>query len=80
MANLASYPAISIPNGFLPSGSPSAVTSFARPFGKSELLLVAKAYQDATRHHLEHPRLWLLDARRSQMRVRRRPPPVAPRW
>ena len=33
------------------------VTFFARPFGESELLLVAKAYQDATRHHLEHPRL-----------------------
>ena len=57
MANLATYPAISMPNGFLPSGSPSAVTFFARPFGESELLRVAKAYQDATRHHLEHPRL-----------------------
>jgi Asp-tRNA(Asn)/Glu-tRNA(Gln) amidotransferase A subunit family amidase len=57
MANLATYPAVSMPNGFLPSGSPSAVTFFARPFGESELLLVAKAYQDATRHHLEHPRL-----------------------
>ena len=57
MANLATYPALSMPNGFLPGGSPSAVTFFARPFGESELLRVAKAYQDATRHHLEHPRL-----------------------
>jgi Asp-tRNA(Asn)/Glu-tRNA(Gln) amidotransferase A subunit family amidase len=57
MANLATYPAVSMPNGFLPNGSPSAVTFFARPFGESELLRVAKAYQDATRHHLEHPRL-----------------------
>ena len=57
MANLATFPAISMPNGMLPSGTPSAVTFFARPFGETELLLVAKAYQDATRHHLEHPRL-----------------------
>jgi hypothetical protein len=31
------------------------MTFFARPFGETELLAVAKAYQDATGHHLKHP-------------------------
>jgi len=36
---------------------PVAVTFFARPFGESELLAVARAYQDATGYHLKHPTL-----------------------
>ena len=55
MANLACYPAINIPNGFTPAGQPTNVTFFARPFGESELLALAKAYQDAAGFHLQHP-------------------------
>jgi Asp-tRNA(Asn)/Glu-tRNA(Gln) amidotransferase A subunit family amidase len=57
MANSAGYPAVSMPNGFLESGSPAAITFYARPFGESELLALAKAYQDASGHHLKHPAL-----------------------
>jgi len=57
MCNHACYPALSIPNGFNENGMPVAVTFFARPFGESELLAVARAYQDATGYHLKHPTL-----------------------
>ena len=57
MANLACYPAVSVPNGFSESGSPSALTFYARPYGEAELLAVVKAYQDASGFHLKHPKL-----------------------
>src|SRR5262249_15919964 len=55
MANLACYPALSVPNGFQESGSPGAMTLYARPFAEAELLALGKAYQDASGHHLKHP-------------------------
>jgi Asp-tRNA(Asn)/Glu-tRNA(Gln) amidotransferase A subunit family amidase len=57
MANLACYPALSAPNGFAESGSPTAITFYARPFGEAELLALAKAWQDASGFHLKHPNL-----------------------
>ena len=55
MANLACYPAINVPNGFAANGQPTNVTFFARPFGETELLALAKAYQDAAGFHLRKP-------------------------
>jgi len=55
MANLACYPAINVPNGFIDTGSPTNVTFYARPFGEMELIALAKAYQDAAGFHLKHP-------------------------
>jgi Asp-tRNA(Asn)/Glu-tRNA(Gln) amidotransferase A subunit family amidase len=55
MANLACYPAINVPNGFAAAGQPTNVTFFARPFGETELLALAKAYQDAAGFHLHKP-------------------------
>ena len=57
MANSACYPALSVPNGFAASGSPTAITFYARPFGEAELLSFGKAYQDASGFHLKHPPL-----------------------
>jgi Asp-tRNA(Asn)/Glu-tRNA(Gln) amidotransferase A subunit family amidase len=57
MANTACYPAINVVHGFMESGSPGSFTFYARPFGEAELLVVAKAYQDATGFHLKHPSL-----------------------
>lgn len=57
MANAATYPALAVPNGLNESGTPASITFFARPFGETELLAFGKAYQDATRHHLKHPKL-----------------------
>ena len=55
MANLACYPAINVPNGFLESGSPTNVTFYGRPFGEMEVIALAKAFQDAAGIHLKHP-------------------------
>jgi Asp-tRNA(Asn)/Glu-tRNA(Gln) amidotransferase A subunit family amidase len=57
MANLATYPAVAVPNGFNAAGLPTSITFFARPFGESELLAVVKAYQDAAGFHLRRPPL-----------------------
>lgn len=55
MANLACYPAINVPNGFAANGQPTNATFFARPFGETELLALAKGYQDAAGFHLRKP-------------------------
>jgi Asp-tRNA(Asn)/Glu-tRNA(Gln) amidotransferase A subunit family amidase len=55
MANLACYPAINVPNGFAANGQPTNVTFFARPFGETEMLALAKAYQDVAGFHLQKP-------------------------
>jgi Asp-tRNA(Asn)/Glu-tRNA(Gln) amidotransferase A subunit family amidase len=55
MANLAGYPAMNVPNGFTEGGTPTNVTFYARPFGETELLALAKAYQDAAGFHLMRP-------------------------
>ncbi|HSC26878.1 MAG TPA: amidase family protein, partial [Vicinamibacterales bacterium] len=55
MANLAGYPAINVPNGFGENGQPTNVTFYARPFGETALIALAKAYQDASGFHLRRP-------------------------
>jgi Asp-tRNA(Asn)/Glu-tRNA(Gln) amidotransferase A subunit family amidase len=55
MANLACYPALALPNGFAADGTPTSIIFLARPFGETELLALAKSYQDATDFHLKHP-------------------------
>ena len=55
MANLACYPAINVPNGFGDTGTPTNAMIFARPFREMEILALAKAYQDAAKHHLKTP-------------------------
>ena len=43
--------------GFSEAGTPLSMTFFARPFGESALLALAKAYQDASGHHRKVPTL-----------------------
>ena len=57
MANLACYPAINLPNGFADTGTPTNATIYAQPYRELEILALAKAYQDAARHHLVKPRI-----------------------
>ena len=57
MANIAGYPAISVPHGFQDSGSPTALTIYGQPFREMEILALAKAYQDASGFHTKHPNL-----------------------
>jgi Asp-tRNA(Asn)/Glu-tRNA(Gln) amidotransferase A subunit family amidase len=55
MANLACYPAMNIPNGFLESGSPTNIVFYGRPFGEMPVIALGKAYQDAAGFHLKKP-------------------------
>ena len=55
MANLATYPALSVPHGFMASGSPAALNFYARPFGETALLTVARSWQEATGFHRKRP-------------------------
>ena len=57
MANTAGYPAISVPHGFRESGSPAALTFYGQPFKETEIIALAKAYQDASEFHLKRPNL-----------------------
>jgi Asp-tRNA(Asn)/Glu-tRNA(Gln) amidotransferase A subunit family amidase len=57
MANLACYPAINLPNGFAETGTPTNATLYAQPYRELEILALAKAYQDAAKHHLVRPKL-----------------------
>ncbi len=55
ITNLTGHPTVCLPSGFTKSGSPTALTFTGRLFGESTLLAVAKAYQEATGHHLKRP-------------------------
>jgi Asp-tRNA(Asn)/Glu-tRNA(Gln) amidotransferase A subunit family amidase len=55
MANLAGYPAINLPNGFSDTGTPTNATIYAQPYRELEIIALARAYQDAAKHHLVKP-------------------------
>jgi Asp-tRNA(Asn)/Glu-tRNA(Gln) amidotransferase A subunit family amidase len=55
LTNLTGHPTICLPNGFGKSGTPTALTFTGRLYGETDLLTVAKAYQDATAHHKKRP-------------------------
>lgn len=55
ITNLTGHPTVCLPNGFTKGGSPTALTFTGRLFGEAPLLAVAKAYQEATGHHLKRP-------------------------
>jgi Asp-tRNA(Asn)/Glu-tRNA(Gln) amidotransferase A subunit family amidase len=53
--NLTGHPAVILPNGFRPDGTPVSLTFLGGLFEEAKALAVAKAYQDATPFHLAHP-------------------------
>jgi Asp-tRNA(Asn)/Glu-tRNA(Gln) amidotransferase A subunit family amidase len=55
ITNLTGNPSITLPNGFLPDGMPTAITFVGKHFGEADLLAFAKAYQEKTRFQLKHP-------------------------
>ena len=57
LTNLTGHPAVVLPNGLRKEGTTSSISFVGRLFGEEELLALAKAYQDATSFHLEHPTL-----------------------
>lgn len=61
LTNLTGHPTVVLPNGFREGRdgvrTPTALTFTGRLWGEGELLHVAKAYQEATGHHLKRPDL-----------------------
>lgn len=57
LTNLTGHPCVVLPNGFDSDGEPTAITFIGHLYDEARLLAVAKAYQDATTHHLKHPTL-----------------------
>ncbi len=53
--NLTGHPALILPNGFRPDGTPVSLTFLSGLFEEEKLLAVGKAYQEATGFHLVHP-------------------------
>ncbi len=57
ITNYTGHPAVVVPNGFTDRRSPTSITFVGGLHQEAETLAVAKAYQDATDWHLQHPDL-----------------------
>jgi len=55
LTNLTGHPTVVVPNGFASNGTPTSVTLNGRIFGESQILALARAYQEATGFHRRHP-------------------------
>lgn len=55
--NVTGLPIVIVPCGFTSRGEPMSVTFVGKLYQEDKLLAVAKAYQDATGHHLKRPAL-----------------------
>lgn len=55
MTNLTGHPAVVLPSGFNDEGSPVSISFIGKLWGDAEVLTVAKAWQDATDFHKQHP-------------------------
>jgi Asp-tRNA(Asn)/Glu-tRNA(Gln) amidotransferase A subunit family amidase len=58
LTNLTGHPCVVLPNGFNDEGKPVSISFIGRLYDEGILLAVAKAYQDATDFHEQHPSLW----------------------
>ncbi len=57
MCNRACWPAVALPTGFAGTGTPTSLTIVGKPYNESQILALAKAYQDAAGWHLKQPDL-----------------------
>lgn len=55
LTNLTGHPAVVLPNGFTDVNTPTSITFIGGLYKEAETLAVAKAYQDATDYHRQHP-------------------------
>lgn len=62
VTNLTGHPTVCLPNGFR-NGTPTAMTFTGKLFGETDLLTLAKAYQDATDHNKKRPpeETWIVE-------------------
>ena len=55
LTNLTGHPCVVLPNGFNDRGSPTSITFMGGLYDEATLLAVARAYQEATDWHRQHP-------------------------
>jgi len=55
ITNLTGHPALVMPNGFTPTGSPTSITFLANLFEEEKLIMLGRAYQDATDWNKRRP-------------------------
>ncbi|MFP6596313.1 MAG: amidase, partial [Candidatus Hydrogenedentota bacterium] len=55
LGNLTGHPLICVPDGFTDPGLPTSIGFFGKLYGDSEIMAVAKHFQDNTDHHLQYP-------------------------
>ncbi|WP_194775091.1 amidase [Pararhodonellum marinum] len=58
ITNLTGHPALCLPNGFNENGSPTSITFLANLFEEEKLIMLGKAYQDATEWQQKRPPLF----------------------
>jgi Asp-tRNA(Asn)/Glu-tRNA(Gln) amidotransferase A subunit family amidase len=58
MTNLTGHPCVVLPNGFSEKGTPTSITFVGRLFDEGKLIAFAKAYQDDTKFHGQHPEMF----------------------
>ncbi|MCK4350751.1 MAG: hypothetical protein KAX13_07825, partial [Candidatus Krumholzibacteria bacterium] len=59
LTNLTGHPCVVLPNGFDEDGHPVSISFIGKLYGEAALLAVARAYQEATDFHTQHPPLFL---------------------
>jgi Asp-tRNA(Asn)/Glu-tRNA(Gln) amidotransferase A subunit family amidase len=57
LTNLTGHPCVVVPDGFDKKGSPTSISFMGDLYDEATVLAVAKAYQDATGFHQQHPRM-----------------------
>jgi Asp-tRNA(Asn)/Glu-tRNA(Gln) amidotransferase A subunit family amidase len=55
LTNLTGHPAVVVPDGFRADGTPTSLSFNGRLFGEAAILVLARAFQEATGHHLRRP-------------------------
>ncbi len=56
LTNLTGHPSVVVPNGFRASdGSPTSITFMGKLYGETDVLAIARAYQQATDFHRKRP-------------------------
>jgi Asp-tRNA(Asn)/Glu-tRNA(Gln) amidotransferase A subunit family amidase len=55
MTNLTGHPSVVLPNGFTEKHAKTSISFVGGLYQEDKVLTVAKAYQDATDFHKQHP-------------------------
>src|SRR3989304_4477186 len=61
LTNLTGHPCVVLPNGFSEKGTPTSISFTGKMFDEGKLIAYAKAYQDASGFHKQHPPMFKVE-------------------